>query len=175
MAYMTEIFEWEGDSTQPFDTFNWKGRLYNLDTRMRLGAYGMIFFDTGNFDSYNAEVAEYDARVATNLSYLSAGRVIFDQGPHAGWPVGGLSVAGTLLALVGSAPSYTGSRSLTFKVYVDGSLYASKLIYNERPFRVPAPKRSNRWEFELQGNVNNVKRLVIAPSMQELKHMTEGG
>lgn len=174
MAYMTEIFEWEGDETQNFDTFNWKTRLYNMDTRMRF-AYGMIYFDNSDFSSYNTSLATYNERLNINLQYLSAGRVIFDQGPHEGWPVGGLPVAGTLLTLIGSAPSYTGSSSLALKVYVDGTLESTTNIYNEKPFRVNAPKRANRWEFELQGNINNVKRLVLAPSMQELKHMTEGG
>ena len=168
MAYMTEIFEWEGDSTQPFDTFNWKSKLYHEDFRVRY-AYGMIHFESGDFTAYNTLVDAYNAAIELNLQYLSAGRVVFAQGPHQGWPVGGLSVAGTLLTGVGSAPSYSGTRSLTLKVYVDETLYSSTLIYDQKPFRVDAPRKSIDWEFELEGNVDKVKQMIFAPSVRELK------
>lgn len=174
MAYMTEIFEWEGDATQTFDTFNWKSKLFDQDARVRF-AYGRIHFEVGDFAAYNVAVAAYEAGIKINLQYLSAGRVLFAQGPHQGWPVGGLSVAGTLLTGIGSAPSYAGSRSLTLNVYVNESLYSSTLIYNEKPFRVAAPVRDVHWSFELVGNVAKVRNMVFAPSMEELKRSNQGG
>ncbi len=168
MAYITEIFEWEGDETQPFGTFNWKTKLYQMGRRMRFG-YGRIYFDEGDFDAFNAAVAAYNEAINQNLQYLSGGYVIFVNAPHQGWPIGGLPLAGSVIRDAGSAPTYTGDKTLSLKVYTDDTLRSTTQIFNETPFRVNAQRKSNRWEFELEGNVENVKRMEFAPTMREIK------
>ncbi len=174
MAYITEIYEWEGDETQPFGLFNWKTKLYNMGDRMRFG-YGRIYFDEGDFDAFNAALAAYDLLINQNLGYLSGGYVMYVNAPHQGWPIGGLPLAGSVIRDAGSVPTYTGDKSLTLKVYVNEILQSSTLIYNQLPFRTDAQRRANRWEFELEGNVDNIKRIVFAPSIMELTQEQQGG
>jgi len=174
MAYITEIFEWEGDATQPFGTFNWKTKMFNMDGRMRFG-FGRIYFDEGDFDAFNAALAAFNEAINQNQQYLSGGYVMYINEPHQGWPVGGLPLAGSVIRDAGSAPVYTGEKSLTLKVYADETLLSSTLIYDQFPFRTDAQKRSNRWEFELEGNVQNVKRMEFAPSARELQQPLQRG
>lgn len=174
MAYMTEIYEWEGDETQPFGTFNWKTKLYNMQERMRFG-YGRIYFDEGDFDAYNAALDAYNLLVSQNLGYLSGGYVMYVNAPHQGWPVGGLPLAGSVIRDAGSVPSYAGEKVLNLKIYVDETLISTTQIFNQQPFRIDAQRRANRWEFEIEGNVESVKRIEFAPSMGELKQSQQGG
>jgi len=141
MAYITEIYEWEGDDTQPFGTFNWKTKLYNLEDR----------------------------------GYLSGGYVIYVNAPHQGWPVGGLPLAGSVIRDTGAMPTYTGMKELLLKIYADGTLISTTQIFTQLPFRLDAQLRANRWEFELEGNVENVKRIEFAPSVVELMQSQQGG
>ena len=174
MAYITEIFEWEGDETQPFGTFNWRTKQFNMDNRMRFG-YGRIYFDEGDFDAYNAALAAYNEQVNQNLGYLSGGYVMYVNAPHQGWPIGGLPLAGSVIRDPGSAPSYTGTKTLTLHTYADEVLQSSVQIFDENPFRVDAQLRSNRWSFEVEGNVEAVKRMEFAPSVRELKTPPQQG
>jgi len=174
MAYITEIYEWEGDETQPFGTFNWKTKLYNMIDRMRFG-YGRIYFDEGDFDAYNAALDAYNLLVNQNLGYLSGGYVMYVNEPHQGWPVGGLPLAGSVIRDSGALPTYVGAKVLSLKIYVDETLISTTQIFNQFPFRLDAQLRSNRWEFELEGNVENVKRIEFAPSIKELTQLQQGG
>ena len=174
MAYITEIYEWEGDETQPFGTFNWKTKLYNMGNRMRFG-YGRIYFDEGDFDAYNAALDAYNLLINQNLGYLSGGYVMYVNAPHQGWPIGGLPLAGSVIRDPGVVPSYTGTKTLSLKIYVDDVLISTMQIFNQFPFRIDAQVRANRWEFELEGNVENVKRIEFAPTVRELKQPLQQG
>jgi len=130
MAYITEIYEWEGDETQPFGTFNWKTKLYNLEDRMRFG-FGRIYFDEGDFDAYLAALDAYNLLINQNLGYLSGGYVIYVNAPHQGWPVGGLPLAGSVIRDTGAMPTYTGMKELLLKIYADGTLISTTQIFTQ--------------------------------------------
>lgn len=174
MGYITEIFEWEGDSSQSFSNFVWKTKQVNHPFRVRYG-YGRFYFTEGDFDAYNALVEEYNAAVSRNLDRLSSGYIIHDSGPWSGFQVGLLPVTGTYLEEVPSLPSYAGDKELTLRVYRDNELVFTKSIYTEKPFRITPNTRGREWEFEIEGNVDRLQAADFASSMEEIKQMQTGG
>lgn len=170
MAYITEIYEWEGDTTQGFDQFQWGCRQMKMSTRRRL-AFGQVLFEEGDLDDYQAELDAYNDTLNNNKQIISSGLLVFESGPQEGFPVGIVPIAGTQLADAGTEPTYSGDKSLTLYVYRNGTLVATKSIYNERPFRTGVGKstQGNEWKFVIKGNVDRVKRVCLAPSVDELK------
>ena len=174
MGYISEIFEWEGDDTQPFSNFEWLSRQYNFSNRLRF-LYARAFFTEGDFDAFEAALAAYNDLIDQNLQRLSANVVIHDQGPWQGWQIGTIMVAGSLLNDVGAAPTYAGDKSLTLEVYTDNTLVFTKTITNERPFRIGQNRQGREWEFKITGNVSRLQQLDFATSMQELRANPQGG
>lgn len=60
---------------------------------------------------------------------------------------------------------------LTFKLYGDGVLKYERLVYSDKPFRLPHLYKSTNWEFELIG-YSDVDEVHIATSMIELSDET---
>ena len=63
------------------------------------------------------------------------------------------------------ATSYS---SLTFKIYVDGTLKHTQTVTSSAPFRLPAGYRSSLFEFELSGT-DQWTSCNVASTMEELK------
>lgn len=69
--------------------------------------------------------------------------------------------------LLMSANNVEISSLITFKLYVDGVLKFTKLVSDEKPFRLPSGFRGMKWEVQLEGNIP-VRRVQMATSVREL-------
>ena len=174
MGFTNEVQEWEGDQTQAIRNFTWRSRQFLMDSRLS-HLYAVIQFDQGDLEDFNQAVQEYNDIIRQNRLILASGAAIFPDGLPDGSGFGLLSrpLIGTTLTDPGPFPTYAGDLTLTFRVYVNEVLSFTKTIINERPFRIGARKRGRRWSFEIEGNVDRVKRMDFASSMEELKAMIQ--
>lgn len=174
-VYSSEVYQWEGDATQAFSNFIWETKQYNHQGRLRYN-YARIFFTEGDFDAFNAALDAYNDIINRNLDRLSSSNVIHQQGPWQGWEIGTLPVTGTYLEEVPSQPVYSGDKMLSFKAYCDNELVSTRLVYNERPFRLGQTiKRGREWEFIFEGNVDRMQQVDMATSVDELKQTQSEG
>jgi hypothetical protein len=174
-VYASEVYQWEGDSSQAFSNFIWKTKQYNFQTRLRFN-YARIYFTEGDFDTFNALLDAYNNVIARNLDRLSSENIIHAQGPWQGYEIGTLPLAGTYLEDVPTEPVYSGDKMLSLKAYCNNVLVSERLVYNERPFRLGQDIRQGReWEFILEGNVDRLQQIDLASSMDELKQEQSEG
>ena len=160
--------EFEGDQTQALQNFTWRTRENTYDNRLRMN-YGVILFNQGDLAAFDAAVQAYYDTINANQTILSSDRIIYETGPHEGFGIGDRAITGTLLTDPGSLPQYSGDLTLTLNTYVGGTLKNTKTIINELPFRISDTGQGRVWEFEIVGNVTNVKRMDFASSVEELK------
>lgn len=175
MPFTNEIFQWEGDTTQALRNFIWRSKQFVFDNRPS-HLYGVILFDQGDLADYNQAVADWEDAVRKNRLILQARGVFPDSLPDgSGFGLGVRPITGTTLVDPGPFPTYTGDLTLTLRVYVNEILSFTKTIINQKPFRIGTRKRGRRWSFEIEGNVNRIKRMDFASSMDEIKAMIQEG
>lgn len=177
MGFTSEIYEWEGDTTQAFGNFIWRSKRFLWDSRPSK-LYAVILFDQGDLADFEQALRDYQAIITANQLLIASGTIF--PGPQlpsgSGFQIGNRGVTGTLLQNPGSLPIYSGDLTLTLRVYVDGVLRFTKTVISQLPFRIPTRRRGRAWEFELEGNVDRVRRMDFAASMEEIKAaMQEGG
>lgn len=177
MGFTTEVYEWEGDTTQAFGSFIWKSKRYLLENRPSK-LYAVILFEQGDLADFEQALQDYQAAVTANQLLIASGWIF--PGPQlpsgSGFQIGNRAVTGTSLQNPGPLPVYGGELSLILRVYVDGVLRFTKTVISQKPFRIPTRRRGRAWEFELEGNVDRVRRMDFASSMQEIKAaINEGG
>ena len=164
------IYEWEGDSTQAYNPFIWKGADFVFPKKVRLCA-GRIIFTNGDLQDYWDLVVARNELIERNrqrIAALALGLVGFDTGAG-GYSTGDLPIGGDALEVVPAEPVYAGDLSLTIKIYGDGDLRVTKTIYTPQPFRFDAGDAARRWSYRLDGNVSEVQRVDLATSVEELK------
>ena len=173
MGFTNEVQEWEGDQTQAIRNFLWRSKQFVFDNRLS-NIYCVIIFDQGDLEDFNQAVQDYNDAIRKNRLILLSGDLFDDDLPDgSGFGIGTKPITGTNLIDPGPFPVYAGDLELTLRVYVNEVLAFTKTIINERPFRIGARKRGRRWSFEIEGNVDRVKRMDFASSMEELKAMIQ--
>lgn len=161
-AYTNIIYEFEGDATLSRGNFTWKGKAFIWPKKAR-PVYGFVDFDDIDFTAYLALVATRNDIIGRNNQKLAEG--VVDPAL-----VGGSPLAGDGLETVPSVPAYTGDQTLTVKVYGDGTLISTVTVYDTDPFRLgTAGVRAKKWEFEIIGNVPNLRAMIASSSMREMK------
>ena len=163
-----KVYEWEGDTTQARGNFTWKSKKFLLPVQAAFPVARVKFTGSDRTD-YQAQVEAYNIALAPNralISALSVGGVLGIVVPGAPVPVGGGA-----LTVLPTLPAYTGDDELQLKVYVDGTLVATKEVYHEKPFRI-ASRRGRTIEVEIIGNVT-VAEVIVATSVKELKGTEE--
>lgn len=170
MATGNKIFQWQGDTSQPFeDWFTWKSGRYLYPVRKTFAA-ARVIAETGDRETYYQTLAlrqEIIRRNNERISLLVAGGALAENVFGAGI----YEVGGDLLEDVPALTEYAGDFDLMVKFYVDGTLKFTKNVYASNvPFRLNSGYRGRDFEIEIVGNVQ-VRRFDMAGSMAELKQL----
>ena len=164
--YRNRIYEWEGDTTQPYPAdFTFKTKRLLLPQRSSFNC-ARVVADTGNRETYYESLSARQAAIDRNNEMISAGVM---GGSISEDLIGAsLSVNGDNLVDVPVVGAYSGAFNLLFKLYVDGVLKFTKDVYASGiPFRIPGGFRGRSFEIQIEGNVN-VRRVDMASAMSEL-------
>jgi len=169
MGYINNIFEWEGDHTQAFGNLLWKSKEFLYPKKIRFAACRIIFLP-GDLEAYWAEVEARQAIIDRNADKLATGQLGTIGGLEGGYIHAQYPIAGDNLEDVPAEPEYTGELQLTFRLYTDDVLRHTKQLYTTQIFKLPGGYRGRRHYFELEGNVERIKRIDLATSIWELKN-----
>jgi len=169
MGFINNIFEWEGDQTQAFGNLLWRSKEYLYPKKIRFAACRIIF-NTGDLEAYWALVEERQAIIDRNADKLATGQLGTIGGLEGGYIHAQYPIAGDNLEDVPAEPVYAGDLELTFRLYTDDVLRHTKQLYNTQIFKLPSGYRGRRHYFELEGNVERIKRIDLATSVWELKN-----
>ena len=153
------VKEWEGDDYN-YLAAKWKSKKFTLDSGINFSAARIIM----DSEFYNTVLAlvESDAYIANyNAGLFAAGNL---GGAYNEFEYNRFPYNGDLLMSVNNVEI---SSLITFKLYVDGVLKFTKLVSDEKPFRLPSGFRGMKWEVQLEGNIP-VRRVQIATSAREL-------
>lgn len=172
--YRNSIYEWEGDTTQPYTSnFTWESGRRLYPQRKKFICARMIA-DTGDRDAYWATVVAYQQALLQNNKRLVDQAYLAALGEDV---LGGdLALNGDYLEDVSVPAAYSGDFALTVKFYVDDILKFTKEVYtNNVPFRIGGGGfRGRAWEVKIEGNVR-VRRFDMSDSVEELKRLIEKG
>lgn len=178
MGISNHLFQFAGDPTQPLPAFVYKFRRELVPRRIR-PAFARILFEEG-------DLIAFETWVTTRESYQTLNKQLLAEGgmDGAGGRVGGgfwfseAPIAGTKLvdsyAIDGSPysietiPIYAGDLSLTFNLYKAGVLHKTVTVTSEKPFRIGVEGKGTDWQAEIVGNVERVKRVDVATSVEEI-------
>lgn len=167
MAYINEVYEWEGDNTQPYGTdYTWKSKKFLLPVKSTFGA-GRVIAEFQDREDWQADIDERDAIIARNAAKISSGRL---GGMIAEDDIGPVDVNGDNLETVPTVADYSGDFNCSLKVYADETLKLTQEVYTDRVFRIAGGYRARMWELQVEGNVI-VKRIDMAGSVEELKEI----
>lgn len=178
MTTSNHLFQFAGDPTQPLPSFVYRFRRELVSRRIRPG-YARILFEQG-------DLIAFETWVTTRESYLTLNKQLLAEGgiDGAGGRVGGgfwfseVPVAGTALVetflLDGSPysietiPIYAGALALEFRIYKAGVLHKTLTVTSQKPFRIGVTGKDTDWQAEVVGNVERVKRVDVATSVEEI-------
>jgi hypothetical protein len=166
MAKYNYVYEWEGDTSQPFrNNYTWKSKTFLLPVVTNFSA-ARVIAEVGDRATYYALLVARAAAIKRNNARISSGSI---QAAIGEAPIGeSISVNGDNLETVPTVGAYSGDFSLSIKFYAGGVLKFTKDVYaSDIPFRILGNFRKRSWEVEIEGNVT-VRRFDMAQSMQEL-------
>jgi len=159
------VYEFEGDSSQPFGTdLTYKSYKIILPKKITFNC-GRIIFTPGELTAYNDLVKVRDETIKRNKSKIAEGGLVEVGG---GTSYAEFPIAGDGLETVPAEPTYSGDDSLTFNLYADGTLKFTKTMYNTDVFKITGGYKSRIWEYEVIGNVY-LQSVALATSVRELK------
>lgn len=169
MAYTNQIREWEGDTTQYWDNYEWRSKDFLFDKRMRMSVGRVLFAST--------DLSDYDALVKDRNDLLSRNRAKMASGvtgilPGGGWDYDGVVLGGDALEVDPGVPVYSGDDEINIKIYVDGVEKLSYDVPSAKPFSLPGGFRGIKWAIKITGNVT-VQRIAIASTTRELMAIEE--
>lgn len=165
VVFEDEIRVWEG-STLSFLPFEWKSKVFILPRPVNFGA-AQIEADFGDVETAAALAAQLAALIASNQAVFAT-TTDFASTVGMNGTVGSGLVAGSLL---GTLPSEDiDQRYVKLTVYASGKNMGSITIRNSGAVRLPSGFKSDRWEFQLDGNVP-VRHIKVAETSKELATM----
>jgi len=171
MTTINNVYQWEGDKTQPYPSnWVWRSKKVLLPYRATIGAARVISVLADRADYFVLLLARQEA-IARNSARISAGMI---GGSISEDLVGVFEVNGDTLEDPPTVGDYSGNFNLLFRLYVDDVLKFTKEIYSERPFRCADGFRGRSFEFELEGNIT-VRRIDYGASIDDLKTLTQTG
>ena len=167
MAYSNEVYQWEGDTTQPYETpLTWKSKRVMLPVRTTF-VCGRVIAEFGDRETYWATVEARNQALMRNRARVAAGALL---GLIGDTELGDDELNDDILETVPTVAAYSGDLLCSLNVYVDNVLKFTKNVYIFHPFRLGDGYRGRTWEVEVVGNIL-VKRVDLASSVQELKLM----
>lgn len=183
MTTTNHLYEFGGDPTQPLPNIAYRFKKEIFPKRVK-PAFARIIFDEGDLDDFNEWVTQRQI-VVRRVNQVYAESEIDGSGGRVGggfWfgyaPISGVDVPDTVTVNgveydLETVPLYAGPLTLQFKVYKNGVLAETFDVSNSKPFRLGLSGRDTTWQFEINGNVEHIKRIDIASSMQELTQIDE--
>ena len=117
-----------------------------------------------------AEIEARQAIIDRNADKLATGQLGTIGGEEGGYIHAQYPIAGDNLEDVPVEPEYNGELELTFRLYTDDVLRHTKQLYTTQIFKLPGGYRGRRHYFEIEGNVERIKRIDLATSIWELKN-----
>lgn len=166
--YRNNIYQWEGDQTQPYpNLLTWKsGRV--LLPRKKTFYAARVIAETGDRNDYYELIEARKRAIKRNNEKISAG-IIWN--PVIGYDI---EINGDNLEEVPVVADYSGNFHLVIKIYGDDTLLHEKEIYAlDKPFKIKGGIRARAWEVQIEGNVK-VRRFDMADSVDELTQDQEG-
>ena len=166
------LYLWD-DPTQPYTQFQWKSKIIRTQDYMNLGAARVIANFAGGTNTTAANVIIQQNNI-TLISSNTVGGALAGNGNRFGpSPTGtqndiGASLAGVPLAGSRLKPLLANSSSLTFYLYVNGTLAMTAPVVSDIPFRLPTGYRVDKFEVQVTGNAPVVS-VQLAETMQGLK------
>lgn len=167
MAQSNRIFQWEGDTTQPYEgAFTWKSKRFLFPYRTTF-AVARVIAEVGDRSAFFATLEARRLTIIRNNARISNG--LLGGAIGEGYVGDGLYALGSdLQEEVGAEPTYSGDYDLLVNFYADGVLKFTKNVYaSDVPFRLADGFRARSFEVEIVGNVT-VRRFDMASSMREL-------
>ena len=169
MSYVSQVYEWEGDATQPYETaYTWKSKKFMLPV-VTTFTCGRVIAEFQDRETYWDTVEARNQVLYRNRARIAAGALLGMIGDE---ELGDRELDGDILEDVPVVGDYSGDFACQLLVYCDETLRLTKEVYIDRPFRLGNGFRGRTWEIEIIGNII-VKRLDLASSMEELKMMVE--
>jgi hypothetical protein len=165
--YRNKIYEWEGDTTQPYpNSFTWQSGRILLPKRKTFYC-ARVIADTGDRQTYYEAIEARKRAIKRNNERISAG-IIWN--PVIGYDI---EINGDDLETVPTVADYSGDYDLTISIYGDDTLLHQKEIYaDDKPFLIKGGIRARAWEIIIVGNVT-VRRFDMADSIEELMRNQE--
>lgn len=169
MSYVSQVYEWEGDATQPYETaYTWKSKKFMLPV-VTTFTCGRVIAEFQDRETYWDTVEARNQVLYRNRARIAAGALLGMIGDE---ELGDRELDGDILEDVPVVGAYSGDLACQLLVYCNDMLRLTKEVYIDRPFRLGNGFRGRTWEIEIIGNII-VKRLDLASSMEELKIMVE--
>jgi hypothetical protein len=165
--YRNNIYQWEGDTTQPYpNLFIWhSGRV--LLPRKKTFYCARVIADTGDRQTYFEAIEARNRAIKRNNEKISAG-IIWDS--VIGYDI---EINGDDLEDVPIVADYSGNFNCLVRIYGDDVLLHEKEVYAiDKPFKVKGGIRARSWEIEILANVT-IRRFDMADSMEELMQQGE--
>lgn len=150
-------YYWEGQYVAFYDTGAVQGG-FIFDPDAKDGLKSLNFYATAGFSDpaadalylvVDGDIVQFDAGASLTYAWKS-GRFVQPK------PVN-----------MGAAQVIADSYPVTFKVYADGVLKATKSVASSRGFRLPAGYQATDWEVELSGTAE-VEEVIVVEAMREL-------
>jgi hypothetical protein len=166
--YRNNIYQWEGDTTQPYPN-NFIYHSGRILLPMKKTFYcARVIADTGDRQTYFEAVEARNRAIKRNNERISRG---ITWNPVIGYDI---EINGNDLETVPVVADYSGSFRLLVKIYGDGNLLHTKEVYaSDRPWIISQGIRARAWEIQIEGNVT-VRRFDLADSVRELTEIQEG-
>lgn len=169
---INNIYEWEGDDTQPFGNNYWRSKEVVTPGRVRLSC-ARVLFTPGDLEPFYQTVLDREEIIDSNAAKLATGQLGTTGGIEGGYIHANYPIAGDNLEAVPAAPVYGGDLTIEFRLYADGVLKFTKTLYTSRVFKLPGGYRGTKWMIVLTGNVEKVQRCDVASSVQELMKLQQ--
>lgn len=153
------IYEWDADPGQRMIA-DWFSKEFSFPKPLNLGAAVVDCDFTMTQDEIAAAQAARDAVQAANAVLIAA---LGTKGSINSYSLNARSVNGSL---INELPPVDFD-SLTFQIYVDGSVKFSKTLTNSKAFALPSGYKADNVACRVLGNIT-VKQITLGRTMQEL-------
>lgn len=173
MGYYNLAMQWEGDTTQPFTSnLVWKSKRHTFIKRASFNCF-LVIANTGDRQDWYEDLLEYRAILKRNASLISngcEGGMIGEMIPGSEMSINGDNLSDADLS------AYSGDFELTVTFIVNGTTLCTLDVYaSDVPMRLPGGVRGRSFEYQIEGNVDRIRRFEMASSMEELMQVVEEG
>jgi len=164
MTDTSYILQFAADDSSPMGSGLWRSKIFRAPRKI-CPSVCRISFAEGDLADHQALIDARKEAIKRNQAKIAAGLA---TEPGGGWTFAELCIGGDVLETVPDEPTYTGSLSLTFRLYGDGTLRHTETVYDGL-FRLTGRYRATEFYYEIEGNVDSVSMVEIATSMKELR------